>query len=139
MVIGTWQEAEAAAAHFMRQYLGCTDATTTARGSDGGLDIRARGAVAQVKHHARPVGRPDIQRLVGPRRSAASSCRNVGGPAADAPGPGQLPGPKRGASREQRRRDAAAPLAQGILTRGGAPGAGRVRNRRVDRGTSALW
>lgn len=70
-MIGTWREAEAAAAQFMRQYLGFADAWPTGRGSDGGVDVHAHGAVAQVKHHSKPVGRPDLQRLVGARPGGA--------------------------------------------------------------------
>lgn len=70
-MIGTWREAESAAAYFMRKHLGFADAWTTGRGSDGGVDVHAYGAVAQVKHHTKPVGRPDVQRLVGARTRGA--------------------------------------------------------------------
>lgn len=45
--------------------LGFTDATLTALGTDGGLDILAEDAAGQVKHYAQTVGRPDLQRLRG--------------------------------------------------------------------------
>lgn len=45
--------------------LGFHDATLTSPGADRGLDVVATGAAAQVKALASPVGRPDVQRLVG--------------------------------------------------------------------------
>ena len=45
--------------------LGFTDASLTASGADGGIDVRASNAVAQVKHYAQPVGAPAIQQLRG--------------------------------------------------------------------------
>lgn len=54
---------ELAVAHM--RHLGFADARRTAAGADGGLDVLATGAVAQVKHHAQPVGAPDVQRLRG--------------------------------------------------------------------------
>jgi hypothetical protein len=44
---------------------GWRDARVTSGGADGGIDIRARGAVAQVKRWQKKVGRPDVQRLLG--------------------------------------------------------------------------
>lgn len=70
--IDSWQDAEAAAAHHMRTVLELTDATLSPAGADQGIDVTSSTAVAQVKHLSRPVGRPDLQRLVGanegPRR-----------------------------------------------------------------------
>ena len=45
--------------------LGHLDAVMTASGADEGLDVVANDAVGQVKHHAKPVGRPDLQKLLG--------------------------------------------------------------------------
>ncbi|GAB3405880.1 hypothetical protein GCM10027515_19750 [Schumannella luteola] len=59
-----WRAAEAAAARHM-QSIGFIDAQVTESGADGGLDVRATDAVAQVKFYANPVGRPDIQKLRG--------------------------------------------------------------------------
>lgn len=50
--------------------LGFADAEVTSPGSDGGVDVRARGAIAQVKHFTNsPVGAPAVQQLVGAARS----------------------------------------------------------------------
>ena len=64
-VIGTWHQAETfAAAHMVE--LGFDDANVTPPGADGGVDVTARGARAQVKHFANgPVGAPAVQRLIG--------------------------------------------------------------------------
>lgn len=45
--------------------LGYTDVEVTPPGSDEGLDVVSREAVAQVKHRRSAVGRPDVQRLLG--------------------------------------------------------------------------
>lgn len=58
------QDAEDAAAEWMR-YWGFEDAETTERGADGGVDVRSSQAIAQVKAHMVPIGRPDLQRLHG--------------------------------------------------------------------------
>jgi hypothetical protein len=50
-------DAESAAAAFMRR-IGFADAKLTSSGSDGGIDVKATGAVAQVKMQWTPVGRP---------------------------------------------------------------------------------
>nr|WP_269457948.1 restriction endonuclease [Nocardioides scoriae] len=63
-VVSSWQEAEALAAWHMRQ-LGFDDAEMTPPGADGGLDVRANDAVAQVKHYATPIGAPVVQQLRG--------------------------------------------------------------------------
>lgn len=62
--IRTWQDAELNAAAWVR-YWGYPDAAARPGGADGGLDVRASGAVAQVKFQTTPVGRPAVQRLVG--------------------------------------------------------------------------
>lgn len=62
--IDTWQAAEVLAAHHMRA-IGFTDATTTAPGADGGIDVVARRGIAQVKFHTAPVGAPSVQLLAG--------------------------------------------------------------------------
>lgn len=60
----SWQGAELLARDWMRKH-GYRDAELTPPGADGGIDIVARKAIAQVKHHARPVGLADIQRTWG--------------------------------------------------------------------------
>lgn len=62
--VSSWQQAEALAAWHM-QKLGFEDAKMTPPGADGGLDVRATDAVAQVKHYATPIGAPVIQQLRG--------------------------------------------------------------------------
>ncbi|MBM4574968.1 hypothetical protein GS896_25720 [Rhodococcus hoagii] len=64
--IGSPREAEVNAATHMRS-LGFSDARITAAGADGGIDVVASGAIAQVKWKAAQTGRPDLQRLVGAR------------------------------------------------------------------------
>ncbi|WP_425300255.1 restriction endonuclease [Nocardia farcinica] len=64
--IATPYEAEENAAVQMRS-LGFSDARVTASGADGGIDVRASGADAQVKWRAGQVGRPELQRLFGAR------------------------------------------------------------------------
>ncbi|WIB62124.1 restriction endonuclease (plasmid) [Curtobacterium sp. MCLR17_007] len=56
--------AEELAREHMRA-IGFSDARRTTGGADGGIDIRAGLAVAQVKHLSQPVGSPDVQRLRG--------------------------------------------------------------------------
>jgi uncharacterized protein (DUF2267 family) len=63
-LIRTAVDAEIAAAEFMRT-IGFADAKRTPSGADGGIDVVATGAVAQVKTHMKPIGRPDLQRLCG--------------------------------------------------------------------------
>ncbi len=62
--VSSWQQAEALATWHM-QKLGFEDAEMTPPGADGGLDVRATNAVAQVKHFAAPIGAPVIQQLRG--------------------------------------------------------------------------
>lgn len=59
-----WKDAETLARDFMRQ-IGFTDARLTTAGRDGGVDIRARDGIAQVKWHIAQVGSPDLQALYG--------------------------------------------------------------------------
>jgi len=56
--------AEELAREHMRA-IGFPDAHRTAGGADGGIDVKAELAVAQVKHLSQPVGSPDVQRLRG--------------------------------------------------------------------------
>jgi hypothetical protein len=65
-----WEAAEELAATNLRQ-LGFTDARRTPVGTDGGFDVEGRGVVAQVKYRTHPVGRPDVQRLVGANQHGA--------------------------------------------------------------------
>ena len=61
-------DAEQVAAEWMRSS-GFEDARCTAAGTDGGVDVRSREAVAQVKAQLTPVGRPELQALYGVARS----------------------------------------------------------------------
>jgi hypothetical protein len=61
-------DAEQVAAEWMR-HLGFGDARCTGAGTDGGVDVRAQEAVAQVKAQLTPVGRPELQALYGVARS----------------------------------------------------------------------
>jgi hypothetical protein len=61
-------DAEQVAAEWMR-HLGFGDARCTGSGTDGGVDVRSREAVAQVKAQLTPVGRPELQALYGVARS----------------------------------------------------------------------
>lgn len=64
--ISSWQDAELNARDWMIAR-GYTDAAVSGPGADGGIDVAARGALAQVKFEATQVGRPHLQRLVGAR------------------------------------------------------------------------
>lgn len=64
--ITDFHHAELNAAKVMQSW-GFTDATATTGGADGGIDVRASTALAQVKWKGGAAGRPDIQRLVGAR------------------------------------------------------------------------
>ncbi|WP_307177956.1 restriction endonuclease [Streptomyces africanus] len=72
MQISSWQQAERNAARWMRHW-GYADATARPGGPDSGIDVRATGALGQVKYQAAQVGRPELQRFVGarPRGSTA--------------------------------------------------------------------
>jgi hypothetical protein len=61
-------DAEQVAAEWMR-HLGFADARCTGGAGDGGVDVRSRAAVAQVKAQLAPVGRPELQALYGVARS----------------------------------------------------------------------
>jgi restriction endonuclease len=67
-IIRSPDDAEQVAAEWMR-HLGFDDARCTAAGTDGGVDVRSREAVAQVKAQLTPVGRPELQALYGVARS----------------------------------------------------------------------
>lgn len=62
--IDTWQQAEHNAAAWM-QHWGYRDASALPGGPDHGVDVRATGAIGQVKFQGAAVGRPALQRLVG--------------------------------------------------------------------------
>jgi Restriction endonuclease len=62
------EDAEQVAAEWMR-HVGFGDARCTGAGTDGGVDVRSRDAVAQVKAQLTPVGRPELQALYGVARS----------------------------------------------------------------------
>ncbi|MFI0267740.1 restriction endonuclease [Streptomyces luteogriseus] len=66
MQISSWQQAELNAARWMRHW-GYADATARPGGPDSGIDVRAAGALGQVKYQAAQVGRPELQRFVGAR------------------------------------------------------------------------
>ncbi|MGA5547466.1 restriction endonuclease [Streptomyces pseudogriseolus] len=63
-LIRTWQDAELAAVDHMRG-LGFADARVTGAGADGGIDVFARDAVAQVKHYSQPIGVGPVRELRG--------------------------------------------------------------------------
>ncbi|MFJ8104273.1 restriction endonuclease [Streptomyces sp. NPDC096132] len=67
--IQSWQEAEHNAAAWMRHW-GYGDARAQPGGSDGGVDVRSRRALGQVKYQGAAVGRPELQRLFGARGRA---------------------------------------------------------------------
>ncbi|MBW6434989.1 restriction endonuclease [Actinoplanes hulinensis] len=69
---GDWRAAEELAVRHLRD-LGFHDARTTAGGADGGVDVVATGAVAQVKHWAQPVGQPPLRDLFGVAQAAAAT------------------------------------------------------------------
>jgi hypothetical protein len=62
--IRTWQDAELAAVDHMHS-LGFTDARVTGAGADGGIDVIARDAIAQVKHYSQPIGVGSVRELRG--------------------------------------------------------------------------
>lgn len=63
-VIRTWQDAELAAVDHMRS-LGFADARVTGAGADGGIDVIAQDAVAQVKYYSQPIGVGPVRELRG--------------------------------------------------------------------------
>lgn len=64
--IGDDNHAEENAARLLREW-GFPDARTPGEGPDGGIDVRATGALAQVKYRAGLTGRPEVQKLFGAR------------------------------------------------------------------------
>ncbi|MEU3861583.1 restriction endonuclease [Streptomyces sp. NPDC028722] len=72
MQISSWQQAEHNAARYMRHW-GYTDAVARPGGPDAGIDVRARGALGQVKYQAVQVGRPELQRFVGARPKGSTA------------------------------------------------------------------
>lgn len=63
-LLAGWQSAEEIAYLHIRD-LGFGNVRRAGPGSDGGIDVRGSGIVAQVKMTALPVGRPVLQQLVG--------------------------------------------------------------------------
>jgi hypothetical protein len=64
VLLRSWQEAERHAADWMR-YLGYADAAVTPAGPDGGLDVVADRAIAQVKAEGHLTGSQVIRQLAG--------------------------------------------------------------------------
>ncbi|MEI4745879.1 restriction endonuclease [Rhodococcus erythropolis] len=64
--IQTPHDAELNAAEAMKAW-GFGDAVATTGGADGGIDVRSKRALAQVKWKGGVTGRPDIQNLYGAR------------------------------------------------------------------------
>ena len=62
--IRTFEDAEANAALWMR-HLGFPTARVTRPGADGGIDVEAAGAFAQVKARTGAASRPEVQQLIG--------------------------------------------------------------------------
>jgi hypothetical protein len=60
-----WKSAERAAAWFMENELRLWNVRLTPPGADGGVDVLAKGIVAQVKCQTAKVGRAQIQQLKG--------------------------------------------------------------------------
>jgi hypothetical protein len=63
-LVKNFRAAEEYAAEVLRA-VGFGDASVTVHGSDGGVDVRASAAVAQVKMEALPTGRPAVQSIFG--------------------------------------------------------------------------
>lgn len=64
--IQTPHDAELNAAEVMKAW-GFGDAVATTGGADGGIDVRSKRALAQVKWRGGLVGRPEVQQLYGAR------------------------------------------------------------------------
>lgn len=64
VLLRSWQDAEHHAAAWMR-YLGYTDAAVTPPGPDGGLDVVAERAIAQVKAEGHLTGAQVVRQLAG--------------------------------------------------------------------------
>ncbi len=60
----SWQAAEILACEWMQKN-GHRGAKLTPPGTDGGIDVESPRTIAQVKHHASPVGLAEMQRLYG--------------------------------------------------------------------------
>lgn len=60
----TWQGAEELACKWMKKN-GHWGAKLSPPGADGGIDVESAASIAQVKHHASPVGIAEMQRLYG--------------------------------------------------------------------------
>lgn len=65
VLLADWRDAEELAAWYMREILQLAEVRLTGSGTDGGIDVVSRDAVAQVKHYSGPVGVPEIQQLKG--------------------------------------------------------------------------
>ncbi|MGN2641151.1 restriction endonuclease [Nocardia takedensis] len=65
-IVNSPQDAERLAAGIMIG-LGYQGVSLTTAGADGGIDVRSNTAIAQVKLHSKPTGRPDLQKLCGAR------------------------------------------------------------------------
>lgn len=63
-MLSSWQDAERHAARWMI-YLGYADAAVTPAGPDGGIDVVAGKAIAQVKAEGYQTGSPVIRQLAG--------------------------------------------------------------------------
>jgi hypothetical protein len=64
VLIRTWRDAELTAAEWMK-YWGYTNVAATAVGTDGGIDVVSKEAVAQVKAETSATGRPKVQQHHG--------------------------------------------------------------------------
>lgn len=72
-ITSDWAEAEHLAAAALVS-MGFADARVTGPGTDGGVDVRGRTVVAQVKYLGTPVGRPVLQQLIGAAGGARPVC-----------------------------------------------------------------
>lgn len=64
-LVHSWQVAEELAAWHLKE-LGFNNVSLTGAGADGGIDVAADDAAAQVKHYAKsPIGAPAVQQLRG--------------------------------------------------------------------------
>jgi len=64
--VTSWWQAEANAAHWMKQW-GYADSAVTGGGADQGVDVRSAAALAQVKHQVEAVECSDLQRIFAAR------------------------------------------------------------------------
>lgn len=79
VLVHDWRDAEEFAVWHATAILGFEGVVGTEHGADGGIDLRGDDVLGQVKFHAKPVGRPDIQRLVGAARSTRSIFYSLSG------------------------------------------------------------